>query len=103
MMHAFDAVDCVKRWMGMENDLAVTVDRAPADGKQLFDVRLLDLMTAQFDLYVGDVADETPSSKACPHIVDRNAGNAFGDFDSLTDRNLARLHVSHIAALDPSA
>ncbi len=103
MVDPLHAIDGVKCRMGMEDDLAVAVDRAPAHGKQLLNVRLFDLVAAQFDLDIGDVADQAPGSEACPNIIDRDAGNSLCNLDRLAHGNLAGFHIGHIAALDAPA
>ena len=44
-----------------------------------------------------------PAPIARPHFVDGDARHALGQLDRFADRELARLHVGDVAALDPAA
>ena len=100
---ALRAIDGVQRRMRMEHDLAVAVDGVLADGHQLVDVGLLDRMTAELDLDIGDVADQPAGAVAGPDLLDRLSGHALGQLDRLANRMLARRHVGDEAALDAAA
>ena len=89
--------------MCVEDDLTVAVYRASAGIEQLIDVGLLDLVAAQFDLDVGDVADQPARTITCPHVVDGHAGHPLGKLDRFADREFACGHVGDVAALDPAA
>ena len=103
VLDALRAVDGVQRRVGVEHDLAVAVDRASAGVEQLVDVGLLDLVAAEFDLDVGDVADQAAGAIARPHVVDGHARHALGELDRFANREFARRHVGDVAALDPAA
>jgi hypothetical protein len=103
VLDALDPVDRVQCRLGVENDLAAAVERIAAAGQQFVDVGLLDLVAAELNLDVGDVADQPAGAITRPHFVDGDAGHALGQFDCLADREFARFHVGNIAALDPAA
>ena len=103
MLDALDPVDGVERGVGVEHDLLAAVDRRLAAAQQFVDVRLLDLVAAQLDLDIGDVADQAAGAEAGPDIVDGHPAHALGDLDRFAHRDFARLHVGDIAALDPAA
>ena len=103
VLHALDPVDRVERRMRVERDLPVTVDCVLAAGKELLDVGLLDLVTAELDLDIGDVAGKAARSEARPDVIDGQAGHSLGELNRLADRMLARLHVGNETALDSSA
>src|SRR5205085_11774083 len=93
LLNALCPVDRVERWMGVEDDLPILVDSVLAGAEQLINVSLLDRVPAKLDLDVGDVADEAAGAIACPHVLDREPGHAFGELDSFAHRELACGHV----------
>ncbi len=103
LLDTLRAVDRVECGMGVEHDLAVAIDGALARAHQLVDVRLFDRMSAELDLDIGDVADQSAGAVARPDIIDRHARHALGEFDRLAHRELACRHVGDITALDPAA
>jgi hypothetical protein len=100
MLDALHSVDGVERRMGVERDLPVAVDRILPARQKLVDVRLLDLVPAQLDFDIGDVAGEPAGAEARPYVLDRHARHALGELDGLADGMLARFHVGDVAALD---
>ena len=103
LLNPLGAVNHVQRRVGVENDLAVAVDRVLAGAQQLVDVGLLDRVPAKLDFNVGDIADEPSGAVARPHVIDREAGHAFGELDRFSDGKLAGRHIGDKAALDPAA
>ena len=65
----------------MENGAFAVLDRVLPLAQQFVDVGLLDPVSAQFDLDIGDVAVEAAGAKARPDVVDRHPRDALGDLD----------------------
>jgi hypothetical protein len=102
LLDALDPVDRVERRMACSTTWPPRSIAFPGV-EQLVDVGLLDLVAAELDLDIGDVADEAAGAEACPHLVDGDARHALGKLDRLADRELARFHVGDVAALDAAA
>jgi hypothetical protein len=70
LLNLLRAVDRVERRIGVKHDLAALVDRFAPGGEQLLDVGLLDLVAAELDLDIGDVAGQPAGAVAGPDVVD---------------------------------
>src|SRR4051794_33691658 len=75
LLNALCAVDRVERRVGMENDLAILVDRVLTGTEQLIDIGLLNGVTAELDLHIGDVTHESASTVARPHVLNCEPGH----------------------------